>query len=174
MCKQVSDEDKEVAKNSPIIDPFNMKINNLGVKSRDNWLKKIQQAFDENLSSTTMSDSCDQPSDLCAQIEHGIFVSAKNLIIYQANCMKKINEVKKFTKECRSFLAEYMRLKREAEEATATETNKVESIEQLQTADMKKEVNLRPTSFTSALKMLKSEDSVIFLKIFMLSYKNKL
>ena len=37
--------------------------------------------------------------EICTKFEHEILLKSKNLSIYQANCMRKINEIKKFTKE---------------------------------------------------------------------------
>lgn len=160
--KEISEEEKKIAKTSPIIDPFNMKINNLGPKSRDNWLKKIQQSFDENLSSTGSSTRGDEDVDkVCPRMEHEIFAAAKNLIIYQANCMKKINEIKKFTKDKKSFLDELTRMRREAEvaETLKSETNTIEA--EIPAQNVKKEFDFKSTSFTSALTVFKTEELVI-------------
>lgn len=156
---EFTEEDKEIAKTSPIIDPFNKKINNLGPKSRDNWLKKIQQIFNENASATNTNNA----GNICVLIEHEIFISAKNLIIYQANCMKKISELKKYTKEGRSYLTEYeaTRLKKEAEAEQEHEKKKAE----ICSIEVKKEVESL-TCFTSALKMLKSEDMMVIRDFF--------
>ncbi len=40
-------------------------------------------------------------------LEHEIFEKAKNLILYQSNLIKKLTELKKFTKDKKAFINEY-------------------------------------------------------------------
>lgn len=112
---KLTDEEKEIAKSSPIADPFNGKINNLGVKSRDNWFRKICQSFEENVKLYDPGHDVDNVKTISVDFEHEIFKNSKNLIIYQSNCMKKINELRKFTKEKKSFMEEYSRRVQEQE-----------------------------------------------------------
>lgn len=162
---EISEEDREIAKSSPILEPFNKKINNLGPKNRDNWLKKIQQAFDDNR--TSIDTNAREQENPCAQMEYDIFTAAKNLIIYQANCMKKINEIKKFTNEKRSFVDEYVRVRREKEEkaaALAATSAKSELDERETMKNDPRDIKLESSStgsFTSALSLFKTEELVI-------------
>ena len=81
------------------------------LKSRENWFKKLVQIIAENLklvSNLTLDDPNELPDgpekDYCINFEHEQMTASKNLIIYQANFMKKINEVKRCNKETRLFL----------------------------------------------------------------------
>lgn len=167
-ANEITQEDREIAaQNSLLIDPFDKKINNLGPKSRVNWLKKIQQSFEENAAAAN-SSRFRSIDELCAKLEHEIFAGAKNLIIYQANCMKKITEIKNCTKEKRSYLAEYeaARVKKDASErqaieAAADEDEKSSKSGASSTSENKNVNLLQTTSFTSALQMIKKQDLVV-------------
>ena len=65
------------------------------------------QGLQENLN--LFSRFSEDENELCAKIEYEILTGAKNLVIYQSNCMKKISEIKKASKEKRSFYEEYLR-----------------------------------------------------------------
>lgn len=43
---------------------------------------------------------------MCIDIEHELFMKAKNLIMYQSSFLKKINQIKRCTKEQKSFIEE--------------------------------------------------------------------
>lgn len=109
----ITEEDREMAKNTPLKDPFNKKIQNLTLKSRDNWFTKIVKALEENfeLFKSKAVDFDYDINEMCVEFEHEIFQKAKNLVIYQSNCMKKINELKKHTKENKFYLEEYKKMK---------------------------------------------------------------
>ena len=49
---------------------------------------------------------------MCIDIEYEIFDKAKNIILYQSNLIKKLSELKRFTKEKRSFIQDYETKKR--------------------------------------------------------------
>ena len=76
--------------------------------------------------------------------------------------MKKISEMKKCTKENRSFLAEYeTKLKADEEAKKKAATVEYEKELENDSVEVKKEPAVKMSSFTSALKMLKNEDIVI-------------
>lgn len=103
----VTSEEKLIAKTSLVKDPFNNKIQNLTIRSRDCWLKKIQQTLEENSKTGALDLDSNQVNEVLTEIEHDIFQRSKNLIIYQANSLKMINLIKKATKEKKSFLNEF-------------------------------------------------------------------
>ncbi len=88
-------------------DPYNRKIQNLTVKSRDIWFKKLQEYCMDN------SRKCDaffnEPDciQICIDIESDVFQQAKNLIIYQSNMMKKIKDIKGFTSGKKSYMIDF-------------------------------------------------------------------
>ena len=115
---QATEEDIQLAENTDLLDPLNKKFQNLSVKSRESWYKKILQLAEENYSlvgNKYKTDDLNEKS-ICAQIENEIFQKAKNLMIYQANCVKKINEIKKCTTEKISFLDSYLKDKQKNDE----------------------------------------------------------
>jgi hypothetical protein len=110
---EISDEDKRLAASTSLKDPFNKKIHSLTIKSRDNWMQKMYQYLVENTTSTTEGATVISEIDqkqLCIELEYNVLINSKNMILYQANCMKKINEFRKYTKENRSFFNEYSML----------------------------------------------------------------
>jgi hypothetical protein len=157
---EITLEEREVADNSPILDPFNRKINNLGAKSRDNWFRKMVQSLEENLKVFPNPD--EDKESLCVTMEHESFSNAKNLIIYQSNCMKKISEIKKFTKDNKSFGDEYKRRAIEMAENEKKEENlpKPEDEEENECGNNKKpSLSVCSSSFTSALKIYTSNEA---------------
>nr|QNH68106.1 ATP-dependent DNA helicase Q5 [Brachionus koreanus] len=163
---EITNEEKLLAKTSLVQDPFNNKIQNLSVRSRDSWLKKIQQTIEEN--SNIMALNIDQNviSELLSNVEYDIFQRSKNLIIYQANSLKKINEIKKATKEKKSFVNEYLNQKNEKKESETIkeqEDNLEEEKPQISKGNGKFKAprfeNFQ-TKFTSALNLLNEEKSI--------------
>jgi hypothetical protein len=106
---EISEEEKELAKTTDLLDPFSRKIQNLSLKSRENWYKKILQLMQENYQLTNYFDQDEEKDEikLCVKIENEILTKSKNLVIYQANCMKKITEIKNLNKEKKSYVSEY-------------------------------------------------------------------
>jgi hypothetical protein len=125
----ISQEDRELARTTRLKDPFNKKIQNLTLKSRDNWFTKIVKALNENfdLFKNKAIDFDYDQTEMCVEFEHEIFQKAKNLVIYQSNSMKKINELKKYTKENRFYLEEYKKTK-DKEDTDKEDSNNEESI----------------------------------------------
>ncbi len=106
--QNMNEEEKQLAKLTKLSDPFNKKISNLTLKARQNWFNKMVQVLEEN-SKGKMEN---KESDLCIEFEHEILIKSKNLSIYQANCMRKISEIKKFTKENKYFIDYYNQQKK--------------------------------------------------------------
>ncbi len=71
------------------------------------WFKKLVEYCIEN------SKKCDayfnefDCKQICVDIEHDVFQHAKNLIIYQSHIMKKIKEIKDFSKDDKSYMVDY-------------------------------------------------------------------
>ncbi|RNA05219.1 ATP-dependent DNA helicase Q5 isoform X2 [Brachionus plicatilis] len=114
---EITEEEKLIAKTTLVKEPFNNKIQNLSIKSRDSWLKKIHQTLEENSNQMESTVDLNGVNELLTEVEYDIFQRSKNLIIYQANSLKKINEIKKSTKEKKSFLTEYKNSKVEKKDS---------------------------------------------------------
>jgi hypothetical protein len=150
---ELSEEEKQLAKTTRLQDPLNSKIQNLGLKSRTNWHTKISQSLKSN---TNSSDSlaCDiEIDDLSIKLELEAFEKAKNLITYQASCMKKISEINKATKSGLSFFKLY---KKNLEEETIAKTLEHESEHQTEaktTASLDTKIPEISLGFQSALNL---------------------
>jgi len=107
---QLTDEEKKRAEETKLTDPFNSKISNLSLKSRENWFSKMCQVMQENfnLFSNIPENSEAKKYELCIKFEHEILEKSKNLSIYQAKCMTKYKEIRNLTAAKKSFLADYM------------------------------------------------------------------
>lgn len=161
----LTDEEKILAKTTLVKDIYNNKIQNLSLKSRDNWLKKIQETLKENLKSFDLDADEDEVSDLLSNLEYEVFQKSKNLIVYQASSLKKINEVKKATKDKVSFLIEYKKTASEKESKTEEKI----SLEEEEKNDLgQRNLRFKPprfdstfANFTSALNVFKEEKKLI-------------
>ena len=91
-----------------ILDPFNEKINNLTIKSREGWLKKLVQVSVDNYTLVKQPDESVKSviTKHCVQLEADIFGKAKNLIKYQGSCMKTINEIQQCSKQNKPYFDE--------------------------------------------------------------------
>ena len=111
------DIDNALAETTFIKEALNKKISNLSIKTRENSFKKILEYLIENRKcccETFADDDDDKECEkLCIDIEHEIFNKAKNLILYQSNLIKKLSELKRYTKEKKSFIKDYEEKRRE-------------------------------------------------------------
>ena len=94
---------------------------------------------------------------MCIDIEYEIFDKAKNLILYQSNLIKKLSELKRFTKEKRSFIQDYETKKRNnIQEMNIDSEN---SILKEENKEFKKNVPVSSgVGFTSALNIFKNTE----------------
>lgn len=108
---KISEEEKQRAKCTKLIDPFNAKIANLTLKSRENWFTKMCQVMQENfdLFSNNPENTEEKKYELCVKFEYEILEKAKNLSIYQAKCMTKYKEIRNLSAAKKSFLDEYLK-----------------------------------------------------------------
>lgn len=107
------------------------------------------QVFEEN----SKGNGDNQETDICVKFEFEILNKSKNLSIYQANCMRKINEIKKFTKENRYYIDYYndQRIKLELE-AKQEKSDDEEAITKTESVDTKNDqIKVFTSTFTSAL-----------------------
>ncbi|CAF0712489.1 unnamed protein product [Brachionus calyciflorus] len=162
--QELTDEEKIIAKTTLVKDVHNNKIQNLSLKSRDNWLKKIQENLEENLKLFDPDADRDEVNELLTEMEYSVFQGAKNLIIYQANSIKKINEVKKFIKDKKSCLQEYKKSKKQQEVKISKNENDDENAEEEKSDLVQRNGKFKPprfdnpsANFTSALTLMKEE-----------------
>jgi len=106
-AKFESEEERILAQTTLIKDPMNKKIQNLTLKSRENSFKKLVENCMENSKQFDSFQNESEIEKMCTDIEHEIFAKSKNLIIYQSNFLKKINQIKRCTKEHKSFIEEH-------------------------------------------------------------------
>jgi hypothetical protein len=163
---EISEEEKELAKTTQLIDPCNNKIQNLGLKSRTNWHTKILQTLKANGDMFGSSDS--EINRLAIEFEHETFSKAKNLITYQASCMKRISEITKATKSGKSFIAEY-KMQKENEEAMNKKLDEsIQNEDDETTTSSKENSDFKPQNtnvgFTSALSLLSVNKTEISVK----------
>jgi hypothetical protein len=171
---QPTEEDIELAENTDLLDPLNKKIHNLSLKSRENWYKKILQLTEENynlIENKYKSDDLSEKS-ICVQIENEIFQKAKNLIIYQANCMKKINEIKKFNKEKVSALDSYLKDKQNKQEIKNEINDENDESETKNDEKDEKSNDFKHANFTTGFTTAKSLLSKIEIKQDDIGHKN--
>ena len=127
LLAEPSKEDMLLAETTALTDPLTKKIPNLTLKARENWFKKIQQVLKENFDlfvhrMSSVDFEFDQ-TKMCVEFEYDQVKKSKNLSIYQANCIKKIKELKGYTNENKFYLEEYKRI------TEAINTNKTEAVD---------------------------------------------
>jgi hypothetical protein len=155
-----NDEDNLLAESTLIKDSFNKKILNLSIKTRENSFKKLLEYCLENRnfceSSIKDENEDEKCQNLCIDIEFEIFDKAKNLILYQSNLIKKLSELKRFTKEKKSFIKDYETKKsKELQEMNIDlENNDLKE----ETKEFKKEMISNGGGFTSALNIFNNKN----------------
>lgn len=151
-----NEEERLLAEQTRVREPLNKKINNLGIKSRENSAKKLAELCVENSKLCDAFCNESEIEQLCYDIEFELFDTAKNLIVYQSYFLKKCQEIKRFTKENKSFIADYN--KKTAEELNAELNSKsIKNENVLKAPLLDEKVNF---GFTSALNMLNMNNSV--------------
>jgi hypothetical protein len=177
--QQMTAEEKQLAENTKLTEPFNKKIPSLTLKSRESWFEKICRIFTENsklLDGNEIDDTrLNTITDLCVKFEFEIVQKSKNLSVYQANCVRKYTGINKFTKEKKSYLKDYLaNLKleedlKQKEEQNKQEENDTETINHkilIKSQDDEKDEDeknlnalneLKISGFTSAKCLLKNE-----------------
>ena len=127
LLAEPSKEDLLLAKTTVLTDPLTKKIPNLTLRAREYWFKKIQDVLKENCDLFAhRKSSLDfefSETKMCVEFEYDQVKKSKNLSIYQANCYKKIKELKGYTSENKFYLEEYKRL------TEAINTNKPEEVD---------------------------------------------
>jgi len=164
--KEPSEEEKLLAGKTLLTDPFTQKIQGLTLKARENWFKKIQQVLKENFDLFEYKlGSIDFEHDqtkMCIEFEFDQLKKARNLSIYQANCIKKINEIKNFSKENKFYLEAYKQSKEMLDEKMHVDRTSCDEI--VKTAEnlnspTSNSNNVKMTGFTSALSVFNNIDN---------------
>jgi hypothetical protein len=171
---KTNNEELQLAEVSKLKEPLNKKLANLTLKSRENWFKKMVQVLEEN----SKGNAENKETDMCVEFEHDILIKSKNLSIYQANCMRKISEIKKFTKENKYYIDYYNEQQNQLLEAKEQEQaedknkiiNKLESDKALN--DSSSTIKAFSSTFTSALTLFndKTESDKVIPKLENLSF----
>lgn len=162
---EITSEQRLIAKTTLVRDPFDNKIQNLSIRSRDCWLKKIQQTLEVNSKTVGYDLDQNQVNEVLAEIEYDIFQRSKNLVIYQANSLKKINLIMKATREKRSYLDEFKNSQNETKKPE--KPNELEENDEDKCLTSKGNVKFKPprfesfqVNFTSAANLLNDDKKI--------------
>jgi hypothetical protein len=161
-----SEEEKLLAEKTLLTDPFTQKIQGLTLKARENWFKKMQQVLQKNFDLfeyklSSIDFEYDQ-TKMCIEFEFDHLKKARNLSIYQANCIKKIREIEKFTIENKFYLEEYKQSKERLNEEILVDKTSCDEIaktgENLN-SQTNNPNNVKMQGFTSALSVFNNIDN---------------